>query len=349
MDMNLHAIRDAGGQPRVVLYQHDKEDAMNPRGLLIAYQEDVVTPVVSDFDPFTFGSRSMNYDPIAKEQVEVLKWSLEGIRKVLDEDLCLPVINRSSWTSCWLSLLKYDRFHPHVPPLGFGDPTTYRIVSRTVEVTSSCGAVRHGAECFNFYFPQEMDPEYLVVWDGFGEEGWQYQTEDELQNFLLARVSEGYAFPLNPAWVLRDPSWMDIFNKLRKSPAAQGPLSAWYPPESGIMERIDKIAEEFPRGFAANNKVMRKFKEKFGKQEMTAEEMADKAMLELRRYEVLRRAKTKLRTMFILSRLLGEQRSKNRASRGSFGTFTMNMADMSKANALKRHTILDVRRSRLHH
>ena len=26
------------------------------------------------------------------------------------------------------------------------------------------GAVRHGAECFNFYFPQELDPEFLVVW-----------------------------------------------------------------------------------------------------------------------------------------------------------------------------------------
>ena len=33
-----------------------------------------------------------------------------------------------------------------------------------------CGAVRHGAECFNFYFPQELDPDFLIVWDGFANE-----------------------------------------------------------------------------------------------------------------------------------------------------------------------------------
>ena len=31
------------------------------------------------------------------------------------------------------------------------------------------GAVRHGAECFNFYFPQELDREYLVIYEGFGK------------------------------------------------------------------------------------------------------------------------------------------------------------------------------------
>ena len=32
---------------------------------------------------------------------------------------------------------------------------------------AECGAVRHGAECFNYLFPQELDPEFLVIWDGY--------------------------------------------------------------------------------------------------------------------------------------------------------------------------------------
>jgi hypothetical protein len=27
------------------------------------------------------------------------------------------------------------------------------------------GVVRHGAECFNYYFPQEIDDEFLVISD----------------------------------------------------------------------------------------------------------------------------------------------------------------------------------------
>lgn len=41
------------GAARVVLYQYDQENSMNPHGLLIAYAEDFVKPVVSDFDTFT--------------------------------------------------------------------------------------------------------------------------------------------------------------------------------------------------------------------------------------------------------------------------------------------------------
>ena len=40
------------------------------------------------------------------------------------------------------------------------------MVAKVVDATISCGAVRHGAECFNFYFPQDLDDEFLVVWDG---------------------------------------------------------------------------------------------------------------------------------------------------------------------------------------
>ena len=36
-----------------------------------------------------------------------------------------------------------------------------------VKALRSSGAVRHGAECFNFHFPQELDTEFLVCWAGF--------------------------------------------------------------------------------------------------------------------------------------------------------------------------------------
>ena len=45
-------------------------------------------------------------------------------------------------------------FHPNLPDFGFGDPTSYRFVEDVVSELKVCGAVRHGAECFNFYFPQ---------------------------------------------------------------------------------------------------------------------------------------------------------------------------------------------------
>ena len=40
-------------------------------------------------------------------------------------------------------------------------------------VFSASQAVRHGAESFNFYFPQDLDPEYLVVWDGYDGLQWR--------------------------------------------------------------------------------------------------------------------------------------------------------------------------------
>ena len=60
LDMNRHALRD--WRATVVLYQFDKNDPMNPLGLLMAYAEARVTPVVSDFDTFLVGSRGVKYD-----------------------------------------------------------------------------------------------------------------------------------------------------------------------------------------------------------------------------------------------------------------------------------------------
>ena len=63
----------------------------------------------------------------------------------------------AGWTKRWLEVLKREAtlgFHPEIPPFGFGDPTSYDIMAKAVHRLGMTGAVRHGAECFNFYFPQ---------------------------------------------------------------------------------------------------------------------------------------------------------------------------------------------------
>jgi hypothetical protein len=113
--------------------------------------------------------------------------------------------------------------------------------------------VRHGAECFNFWFPQELDKRFLVVWDGFHAYGsrvpWRYVDQQGLRDFLLGRVEDGYAFPLNPKWILCDEGWLPIFRAIQSSPHAADALSSWLPPSSGLMQRIDAIAAAHPNGF----------------------------------------------------------------------------------------------------
>ncbi|CAE7665040.1 pkaR, partial [Symbiodinium pilosum] len=181
MDMNLHAVRDESSNPRVVLFQYDATNPMNPHALLIAYAEEwrmpnsskvvrTVKPVVSDFDTFTVGSRGVRYEPLPPEQIELELWSLDQTREILSQP------GSESWTSRWLKVLseadKQGR-HFHIPPYGFGDPTSYGLIEQVIKATQVSGAVRHGAECFNFFFPQELDTEYLIVWHGFSGKPWE--------------------------------------------------------------------------------------------------------------------------------------------------------------------------------
>ena len=78
--------RGENGTPKVVLYQFDLSDPMNPHGLLIAYAEKAVKPVCSDFDTFTIGSMGMTYASMeAKpDQVELVNWSLDRTTELLE-------------------------------------------------------------------------------------------------------------------------------------------------------------------------------------------------------------------------------------------------------------------------
>ena len=71
MDLNLHSTRDPAGPkgPKAVVWQYDATDAMNSRGLLLAYSEMDIKPVASDVDGFLVGSKGMSVEPLPPEQV----------------------------------------------------------------------------------------------------------------------------------------------------------------------------------------------------------------------------------------------------------------------------------------
>merc|ERR1712045_540743 len=114
--------------------------------------------------------------------------------------------------------------------MGFGDPTSIRLIQDVIKATQECGAIRHGSECFNWGLPQEMEDDFLVVWDGFDDKPWRYKTQEQLLEFLLTRCNEGFSFPLHPGWD-------DVYNALENSPAAQQSQDAWFPKETKIREK----------------------------------------------------------------------------------------------------------------
>eukprot|EP00927_Polykrikos_kofoidii_P023572 TRINITY_DN2166_c0_g1_i6.p1 TRINITY_DN2166_c0_g1~~TRINITY_DN2166_c0_g1_i6.p1 ORF type:complete len:1095 (-),score=187.03 TRINITY_DN2166_c0_g1_i6:123-3407(-) len=251
MDFNLDAVAGrSDSEPKVVLYQIDNANPMNSHGLLIAYAEAYVKPVVSDFDTFTIGSKGVTYyPPLHPVQASVAKWAMERTREIFRDP------GPQSWTSRWLKVLRQaseEGFHPEQPKYGFGDPTSYKIVQAVVQATGDSGAVRHGSECFNFKMVQELDDDYLIVWEGFTPtEGrpWKYMTPQTLREFLLSRIREGFIFPLNPVWIVRDEGWADIFFAMISTDVGKKAYETWFPKTSGLIEIIREIRAEFPNGF----------------------------------------------------------------------------------------------------
>ena len=78
--------------------------------------------------------------------------------------------------SCW-SISRPEKTTSHVASLRSLDG--FKVIAET----APCGAVRHGAECCNLYFPQELDDEYLIVWQGFSGKPWDYKTEAKPRAF----------------------------------------------------------------------------------------------------------------------------------------------------------------------
>jgi hypothetical protein len=260
-DANLKTLKVATGQipkpsPMPVVVQYDKnvENAMKPQTLVMAYEENgTVTPVVSDFDGFLLGWRREALwfgCNLPREQEDLMLWCVDHIGNILDSK---P--SADTWTVRWLEILKKEAmkgFHPDIPEYGFGDPKSYSIMEHTAKRLIDTGAVRHGMECFNYYFPQEIDEYFLLVSDTLpGKVPWKYVDVTELQEILSLKIQEGFVFPLNPKWILCDPGWKRIYDELMASDALYADLSkdVWYPPFSGVRKKIEDIHQRHPKGF----------------------------------------------------------------------------------------------------
>ena len=73
--------------------------------------------------------------------------------------------------------------------------------------------------------------------------------DKELLDILSEKINEGFTFPLNPKWLLCDPGWKRLYDKLMASqkPNVQDSMNIWYPPE--IRDRIHEISAKYPKGF----------------------------------------------------------------------------------------------------
>lgn len=129
-DMNAYGLR-SNTEPKIVLYQSDLQDPSNPHGLLIAYAERNVRPVVSDFDTFLIGSRGMVYEALPPEQVKQLHWVIDKTEEIL------ATPGPGSWTSRWLDILKTEKPPCKVPKYGYGDPVSYRLISQVIDALYS--------------------------------------------------------------------------------------------------------------------------------------------------------------------------------------------------------------------
>eukprot|EP00970_Alexandrium_tamarense_P003874 scaffold640_cov180-Alexandrium_tamarense.AAC.8 len=298
-DMNFAALRQRKPEEPLPVLVQCSDDPFDARMLVMAYEEEGrVVPVVSDFDCFLIGSKDFSFeDEMSPDQVDLLEWCISQIEWILDNHT-----DPDSWTTRWLEVLKHaarQGFYPKMPRFGFGDPTSYSMIEAAVGRSSkTCGAVRHGPECFNYFFPQDLDEELLVIFPG--NKIWKYVTVKELQSILLQKIKEGYTMPLNPKWVLCDPGWINLFEELIKSDhlSVKKSVDLWFPPKSGLRERIINISRRHPNGFLRDEEIR-----------------VNSSLLEqeYERYLVLQRAKKKVRGYIYWRNLLEDARNKAEA------------------------------------
>lgn len=322
-DMNMETLKKGASEdredktaPRPVLMQYtsDEDKTLDPRYLLIAYEErGKVTPVVSDFDCFLVGTRRINFDqPMPPSQIDLMKWCIAQIEKILAFE---P--SSETWTMRWLENLKeqYQKgFHVDLPKYGFADPKSYSMMAHAVDRLSTHGSVRHGAECFNYYFPQDLDDEFLVVTNNQVNGPWVKYTKDGLLQFLSDKIDEGFMFPLNPKWVLCDPGWMKLWDKqmATTNESAKKALASWYPPGCGVRESIERIHKTYPNAFQvikdkpysmANEKYspLRHAREKG--HGLSTEDAVHMALMEVEHDRVLRKALKAVRAIMFANRM----------------------------------------------
>jgi len=177
------------------------------------------------------------------------------------------------------------------PRYGFGDPLHYAMIKHATEATKLTGAVRHAAECYNFYWPQDLDDEFMVVWEGYKGTPWRYLNPSQLRHFLIRRAAEGFVFPLNPKWLLCDEGWYDVYSAMLKNPLARDVIDSWLPRH--IQKQISALHFQYPEGFKRRgNSIVDDKEDDF-----------ELAQMYLQRYNTFRRARLKLRSILLTVRL----------------------------------------------
>jgi hypothetical protein len=303
-DMNFASIKDdfEEDMPRAVVWQYTDPylppnepdpDPMMPQTLLMAYEEHgSVKPVVSDFDCFLLGTRGVRFhNPLPDEQVKMVHHMVDDIEKILND--CSEG-NSTNWTTGWLNEMKRHKTHPK----------SYAIMKYAVHRLEEFGAVRHGAECFNYYFPQELDDEFLVIGGNLDGAKYKYMTLPELQTFLSDTIDKGFTFPLNPKWVLCDEGWSALWDKLVRSthPNVQLSINAWYPPGSGLRGRIEEVRRKYPHGYQSDLSFRKKGTQAW-----------DEAEIALERYQRIQRAKRKLYCVLCFISIVQQSQKKVKA------------------------------------
>ena len=121
---------------------------------------------------------------------------------------------------------------------------------------------------------------------------------------LADKIDEGFAFPLNPKWILCDEGWKDLYDKLLASerPNVQDALNVWYPAD--VRARIAAISSKHPIEYGpsdgskprtAEGLALMKKKRLLRQQEHAELFSAETAELELERYKNAKKGVWKLR------------------------------------------------------
>jgi len=161
-----------------------------------------------------------------------------------------------------------------------------------------------------------------------------------LIEILADKIDEGFAFPLNPKWILCDEGWKDLYDKLLASeaPNVQDALNVWYPAD--VRARIAAISSKHPIEYGPSDgsksrtaeglALMRKKRITVAKSQQEYEEFsAEIAELELERYKNARKGVWKLRRA-LLNTNNNEKKKKTKKKKDSFFSMVQLMLQTGK-------------------
>ena len=165
-----------------------------------------------------------------------------------------------------------------------------------------------------------------------------------MKEILADKIDDGFAFPLNPKWILCDEGWKDLYDKLLASeaPNVQDAVNVWYPAD--VRERIAAISSKHPIGFGSSEgakrrtaeglALMKQKRRHVSRSQIDYDElMTEVAELELERYKASMNGKMKLRRAFL------EVKSKKKTRKHSFFSSVLLMLRMgNEADAHAKHT-----------